>query len=268
MKIISGLQLEEVKLEKELADGVHYAEKSYSTDIGEHVDVYVLAVSAEAKARMAAWAAPWCTTKHIVDQCRELKATGKEVLFACNAGYFHLASKTLDPYGMQIVDGKINQEPNNEDKIHCDNWFGYTYDGEHVISNADGYFGKYKGNVRDAVGGGMITLKDGVHQAYRDGRDPFPVVGIAPDGGFAIICCDGRSPESVGCSKYDLTCLLLDLNMGITDAMHFDGGGSVAVYIKDGEDFSLRNIPSGPPRQPEKRGQLRPVADIIAVVLD
>ena len=62
--------------------------------------------------------------------------------------------------------------------------------------------------------------------------------------------------------------LLLELDMGITDAMIFDGGGSVAVYIKDGEDFALRNIPSGPPRHPEKRGQLRPVADIIAVVLD
>ena len=109
MKIWSGLKLKEVKFEKDLAEGVHYAEKSYENDLGKNVDLYVITVSAEAKARMAAWAAPWCTTKHIVDQCREMKEAGKEVLFACNAGYFHLSAGTLDPYGIQIVDGKVRR---------------------------------------------------------------------------------------------------------------------------------------------------------------
>ena len=269
MKIWSDLKLTEVKFEKDLAEGVHYAEKSYVNDLGKNVDAYVITVSAEARARMAAWAAPWCTTKHIVDQCREMKDAGKEVLFACNAGYFHLSAGTLDPYGIQIVEGKVNQEPSKDDLVHSDNWFGCTYDGQEVIGNCDDYFANYKGKLRDAVGGGWITMRNGKHTNYHDhGVDPYPVVGIAPDGSFAIICTDGRSSKSAGASCYDMTLLLEELNMGITDAMIFDGGGSVAVYIKDGDDFSLRNIPSGPPKDPEKWGELRPVADIRAIVVD
>ena len=62
MKIWSGLKLKEVKFEKDLAEGVHYAEKSYENDLGKNVDLYVITVSAEAKARMAAWAAPWAAS--------------------------------------------------------------------------------------------------------------------------------------------------------------------------------------------------------------
>lgn len=268
MKIWNELELVNVKYERELADGVHYEERSYVNGEGENVDIYILTVSGSSKAKMAAWNAPWMTTKTVPILAEELEAEGNNVLAAFNAGYFHLAAKTLDPYGMQIIKGKVIQEPSREDMMHSDTWFGCTFDDKPVISDTNGYNEKYKGKIKYAIGGGWIIMRDGKHTKYVDhGVDPYPAAGVAPDGSFAIICSDGRSPKSAGTSCYDLALLLESLDMGIADAMIFDGGGSVTVVVKEDDEMKVRNVPSGPPKDPSRLGELRPVADMMAVVL-
>jgi exopolysaccharide biosynthesis protein len=91
-------------------------------------------------------------------------------------------------------------------------------------------------------------------KSFVETRHPRTAVAKLKDGKFLMITVDGRSESSGGISLPDLAQLLLEL--GATDAMNLDGGGSTTMYL----DGKVVNHPS------DKEGE-RKVSDAILVTL-
>jgi exopolysaccharide biosynthesis protein len=89
-------------------------------------------------------------------------------------------------------------------------------------------------------------------KAFVETRHPRTAVAKLKDGRFLMITVDGRSESSGGISLEDLAKLLLEL--GATDAMNLDGGGSSTMFL----DGRVVNKPS------DKEGERR-VSDAILV---
>ncbi|MFZ1700163.1 MAG: phosphodiester glycosidase family protein [Pyrinomonadaceae bacterium] len=91
-------------------------------------------------------------------------------------------------------------------------------------------------------------------KSFVETRHPRTAVAKLKDGKFLMITVDGRSESSGGIDLYDLAKLLLEL--GATDAMNLDGGGSTTMFL----DGKVVNRPS------DKEGE-RKVSDAILVTL-
>ena len=91
-------------------------------------------------------------------------------------------------------------------------------------------------------------------KSFVETRHPRTAVAKLKDGKFLMITVDGRSESSGGISLYDLAAYLLEL--GATDAMNLDGGGSTTMFL----DGKVVNHPS------DKEGE-RKVSDAILVTL-
>ena len=114
----------------------------------------------------------------------------------------------------------------------------------------------------DAVAGVPQLINDGqiditwqeekTTKSFVETRHPRTAVAKLKDGKFLMITVDGRSESSGGIGLPDLAALLLEL--GATDAMNLDGGGSTTMYL----DGKVVNHPS------DKEGE-RKVSDAIIV---
>lgn len=89
-------------------------------------------------------------------------------------------------------------------------------------------------------------------KAFVETRHPRTAVAKLKDGKFLMITVDGRSESSGGIGLEDLAKLLLEL--GATDAINLDGGGSTTMFL----DGKVVNKPS------DKEGERR-VGDAILV---
>lgn len=100
-------------------------------------------------------------------------------------------------------------------------------------------------NVKEAIGGQAILIKDGVKQAMNDELHPLAAVGVKADGSIVLLAVDGRqAPTSVGVTHNDLADIMID--MGCVNALRLDGGGSMTLMTqREGtEDLVVRNSPS------------------------
>ena len=110
--------------------------------------------------------------------------------------------------------------------------------------------------VRGAVagiGGGPLLLRDGKWfedpdapaPDERDVRWPVDALGVLSDRTLIMVAVDGRHPErSAGMTRPEFGKLLQDL--GVTDAMALDSGGSVTLVARSPGDsgVTLHNVPS------------------------
>jgi len=101
--------------------------------------------------------------------------------------------------------------------------------------------------IQMAIGGGGLILSEGqtIHDSgvAPNARHPRSAVGITRDGNTMILMVvDGRN-HSIGATNHEMSRLLREF--GAWDAMHFDGGGSstMAVRQPDGR-YSVVNAPS------------------------
>jgi len=116
--------------------------------------------------------------------------------------------------------------------------------------------------IEDTVGGVPQLIKNGkieitweqekTSKAFVETHHPRTAVAKLKDGKFLMVTVDGRSEESGGISLPDLASTLLDL--GATDAMNLDGGGSTTMFLNG----KIVNKPS------DKEGE-RKVSDAILV---
>jgi exopolysaccharide biosynthesis protein len=89
-------------------------------------------------------------------------------------------------------------------------------------------------HVHQAIGGRYQLVKNGVTQSFNiSGAHPRTAIGIKADGSVFAIVVDGRQKSSVGLTLSDLAKVMKDF--GAVEAMTFDGGGSSAMVIKEGE---------------------------------
>lgn len=118
--------------------------------------------------------------------------------------------------------------------------------------------------VEDIVGGVPQLIKNSKiditwekeksSKAFVETRHPRTAVAKLKDGKFLMLTADGRTEQSAGLDLYDLAAYFLEL--GATDAMNLDGGGSTTMFL----DGKVVNKPS------DKEGE-RKVSDAILVTL-
>jgi exopolysaccharide biosynthesis protein len=116
--------------------------------------------------------------------------------------------------------------------------------------------------IEDIIGGVPQLIKNGKieitweqeksSKSFVETKHPRTAVAKLKDGKFLMITVDGRSEESAGIGLQDLAELLLE--MGATDAMNLDGGGSTTMFLNG----KVVNRPS------DKEGE-RKVSDAILV---
>jgi exopolysaccharide biosynthesis protein len=120
----------------------------------------------------------------------------------------------------------------------------------------------YRDLNEDIVSGVPQLIKNGkvdidyeaekTSKAFVETHHPRTAVARLKDGKFLMITVDGRSEQSGGISLPDLAAFLLEL--GATDAMNLDGGGSTTMFLNG----KIVNKPS------DKEGE-RKVSDAILV---
>jgi hypothetical protein len=118
------------------------------------------------------------------------------------------------------------------------------------------------GPVVELVGGFPLLLRQGrpvldgvptIREAFAARRHPRSAVAIRPDGIILLVTVDGRQPGySDGMTLPELTDLLLEL--GATEALNLDGGGSTALALRG----TLVNRPSDPAERPVANALLVP----------
>ena len=246
----------------QLAEGVTLLEMKYKSLALGKVDASVVVVEAGADAKMVVAAAAWDASNSVENPVslytteqygQQLVDQGYEVLAISNAGYFKKQAGSNLPWGMQIVDGVVMQEPNKSEPKYTNNWVGMTKDGKYVISDTEGYESTYKGNLQCAVGGHYIMMQDGI-PCFINGTPYFrTAVGINDKGDFVIVQMDDINYAA-------LVQVFMDLNMDITTVLNLDGGGSSTLHART-DKGELKRIVCG-------NGALeRPIADTIAFVV-
>ncbi|HVF48004.1 MAG TPA: phosphodiester glycosidase family protein, partial [Pyrinomonadaceae bacterium] len=111
--------------------------------------------------------------------------------------------------------------------------------------------------VPQLVAGGRVDVtweREKSNRGFVETRHPRTAVAKLKDGRFLMLTADGRTEESVGLDLYDLAAYMLEL--GATDAMNLDGGGSTTMFLGG----KVVNRPS------DKEGE-RKVGDAILVSL-
>lgn len=245
-----------------LHSGVTYLQRDYVRNDGKPVQTHIVIASQEAPATAAVWGSPQGQSQTVPEHVAQMEGLGKTVIAAVNADFFHFfnnGDKTT--YGAQIIDGVVYKEPNLVEH-YGDNWFGVTKSGEYVLSDLAGYESTYKGNLDQAVGGGVWLMREHQLCPHRsEAVDPRTAVAITDDGGLVLVCVDGRSEATVGATYADLLQVFLDLDVSIRSVLNLDGGHSTILMGKDvGGKMRILNSPSS------GLSELRPVADILAVV--
>ncbi len=121
-------------------------------------------------------------------------------------------------------------------------------------------------NVKEAIGGRYLMLKDGKLTDLGYGidlaavRHPRTAIGFDDSGRLFLMEIDGRQPSlSNGASLCDMAMIFIDL--GATNAINIDGGGSSTFITKDYNtgNFVLHNSPSD--------GNMRAVCNSLLLVV-
>ena len=245
----------------QLYEGVELRKLSYESFGYGKVNGYAVIVDADADVELKVAAGAWdenTTTdnpgeKHTVDEYGEiLTEAGYDVLAITNAGFYDLnTTMTYIPWGMQIVDGYVKKEPNEDNVNNTDNWFGQTADGRYVISNTAGYYETYETTIAQGVGGGRVLMRDGKPCFSTTGADYRTVVGITRAGDLIILTMPSANYAFV-------TQIFMDMDMDVDCILNLDGGGSTTLHSLD-ENGQLKQYLCETPVE-------RQVADAIAIV--
>ena len=246
---------------RDLYEGVELVKLKYESFGYGKVTGYAVIVDSDAGVELKVSAGKWDENtnpdnpgeKYTVEQhSAMLTEDGYEVLAITNAGFYDLnTTMTYIPWGMQIVDGYVKKEPNQDNPNNTDNWFGQTADGKYVISNTDGYYETYETTLSQGVGGGRILMKDGKPCFSSTGADYRTVVGITKDGDLIILTMPSANYAFIAQ-------IFMDMNVDIDCVLNLDGGGSTTLHSFD-ENGEFKRLLS-------ESALEREVADAIAIV--
>ena len=257
---LNGLRLVN-KTDEIICDGLTYSKHTYKDTKGAPVIAYVLEADLSKVDILNGTPHGGYEIHNVkattLEAMQSVKADGLQVLAGVNADFFRIDSD-YSPQGLCIKEGRVLNQAQGD-------WFGITHEGQAVINNAALYKSTYKDTLKEAVGGRNIVLKNGFYNdieigtEFGDTRHPRTAVGIKPDGNLLFVVIDGRQPSlSNGASLADLAQIFLEL--GATDALNLDGGGSSSIVTlsPNGDSFITRNSPSD--------GKLRSVYNSLVIV--
>lgn len=191
---------------------------------------------------------------------------GARTLFGTRVGYF--VGNAAWPVGFHAEDGKLLTKPAEGPKlratmiVHANGKVSLEDDVQALPTDA-----------RFAVSGSAKVLSDGIATppAADAVRHPRSAVGLTADGKTLIlVAVDGRRDGwSRGVTLGELASLMKDL--GASDAINLDGGGSTSLVVKDAVTgaYAVANRPSERnPLTPAVDSVERPVVDLIGVDVD
>lgn len=238
-----------------LIDGVTYIQRTYKTSNGTKVVAYITILEAGAAAHVEVQAAPLtkvssCENNN-ADNClnlhglspkstsafvAEMEAAGKNVLMGMNAGFFMKSAGCYAPWGLQVVNGRVDAEPRDDTSTTTkySNWFAITKDGKPVIGDLASYNSTYKGNLLYGVGARDILLRNDKYLKPSGAHDARTAVGYNAKGDIVMFTVPGNDQNEVnpGAALADLAQIFMDLDMDITSAMSLDGGGSTTMVVE------------------------------------
>ena len=117
-------------IERTLAPGIVYRRLSCRTADDLPLEAYAILAAPDAAADILISAAP---AGQVMTVPEHAARSGRRILAAVNAGFFHMASGTMLPYGLLIADGQV-LSPLGRDGMRSLYWFGVTRDGRHLRS--------------------------------------------------------------------------------------------------------------------------------------
>lgn len=241
---------------RELASGVTYIKRTYTTKNDIQIEAYMVVMDANAAAHIEVQAAELtkveiCENDNSDNCCNlhakspkststfvtEMESESKNVYAAINAGFFMRSDGCYAPWGMQIINGRVDAEPrDNTTKVkNYSNWFGITNDGTPVISTIDGYKNTYKGNILYGVGSRYLCIVDGKYNKLSSSAyDAKTAIGYNADGDIVMLVVPGNNekPETPGATYSDVAQIFMDLDIDITQAINLDGGGSTTMVVE------------------------------------
>jgi hypothetical protein len=197
-------------------------------------------------------------------------AASSGALVAVNASFFDMQASPTKTLGWLVLDGKTLADPISavtQSKVRYPvaraaivwkaadppflAWARTTKDavvlldapiknenGKPAAAPASGFAGSPAKDVRHALAAGPMLLKDGRPSVTRveermfvsDRKHPRTAFGQNGNRIFLLVV-EGRSGDSVGVTLDELMAMLKDL--GATDAMNLDGGGSTTLVIRN-----------------------------------
>ena len=194
---------------------------------------HVVTIQSDAAVEMVVSASEWSEsstaenpgdTMTVKERFKKILNSGENILAIINGGFFdRTVTKTMKPYGMQIVNGVVKQAPSTTDPNHSDNWFGVTKDGKYVISNTAGYNSTYVGKIQQGVGGGKILIENGIMKNLSSVRDARTAVGINADGDLIMLVVDNAN-------YIEVAAIFKDIDPTVQTVLNLDGGGSSSMF--------------------------------------
>ncbi|MGN1419539.1 MAG: phosphodiester glycosidase family protein [Acutalibacteraceae bacterium] len=164
---------------------------------------------------------------------------GVNVVAAINGGCYN--TKTGEPDGLLIMDGKMLHDYGENTKNAQDSFFAILNDGTPVIRRP----GDRTDDVKEAISGKYHLVENGVYLNIQDSSvHPRSAVGIKADGTVVFMVSDGRqSPDSCGMTLEQQAYAMIAL--GCVDVLSLDGGGSSTLMTQREalSDTSIRNTP-------------------------
>lgn len=284
----TGLCFNEIVESETLYEGVDYYQMKYTNNKGNNVDAFITVVSGNSPVEFRSWAGDLThidagkekfSVKTITKQAQEFESVvGERVIAASNASYFMMGAGTNHPWTMRVIRGEELCPPRDTGSlVRPANWMGITYDGKLVTGDAESYYSTWKGKLEYALACGIYMMKDGKVKFQDDqniGINPLTAVATTADGGFVILCVDGRPNNGKGTSdggtSADMLGIILDLdmlypNIEFVDIYTMDGGGSTEMILESGNGFETVNSPCDVKNG--KRGNSRGIGDCILIVV-
>lgn len=161
------------------------------------------------------------------------KVLGTNVIGAINADFHN--QETGEPSGILVMNGVVGHAQNGRP------FFAILNDGTPVIRAG----GASDDDVKEAVSGGNILVRNGVNVAPANKLNPRTAIGIKADKTVVMFVVDGRQdPTSCGMDYPEVAEMMIAL--GCVDALELDGGGSSTLLAQHEGTNSLdcRNSPS------------------------
>jgi SH3-like domain-containing protein len=158
------------------------------------------------------------------------------------------------PNSIAASEGKVYQKK----QYHFRPWINISRNNKITF---DHNWRRWKKKLYNTISGDRYLIDKNGEYMYgirATNKDPRTAAGVTRDGKLILIVADGRTQESQGLSFRELGYLLEEF--GAQTAINLDGGGSTALWIKDG----IVNIPidRGVP------GQERAVANHLCIFVD
>ena len=161
------------------------------------------------------------------------RVLGTNVIGAINADFHN--QETGEPSGILVMNGVVGHAQNGRP------FFAILNDGTPVIRAG----GSDISDVKEAVSGGNILVRNGVNVAPANKLNPRTAIGIKADKTVVMFVVDGRQdPTSCGMDYPEVAEMMIAL--GCVDALELDGGGSSTLLAQHEGESSLdcRNSPS------------------------